>query len=98
MAVRKKWWPLPSHAPIHTSNFSFPEVATVKMIFANADSQPTSETVWIKPWNVTLSERIASRDKWHSIIEKFGYPHFRRLRRKYSGGPQRVSGRLNRQV
>ena len=51
------------------SKFSFPKVVTVKMIYQDADTQPTSDTVWLAPWNVPLNERIANRDEWHSIID-----------------------------
>lgn len=70
--VRSKWWPLPSHAPIHKSKFFFPKVATVKMLYSTIERQPTSDMVWLKPWDVPLSERIANRSEWHSIIEKLG--------------------------
>jgi hypothetical protein len=42
------------------------------MIFRSTGREPTAETVWLKPWNILLSERIASRDKWVSIIAKLG--------------------------
>jgi hypothetical protein len=74
MSVRSKWWPLPSHAPtpIPKSKFSFPKVATVKMLYRGSDGKPTSETVWLKPWRVPVSERIADQVEWHSIIGKLG--------------------------
>ncbi len=74
MSVRSKWWPLPSHAPlpIRKSKFSFPKVATVKMLFCSTDGNPPSETVWLRPWQVPLSKRISDQVEWHSIIEKLG--------------------------
>ena|SRR5450755_227811 len=72
MPVRSKWWPLHSHVPlpIRKSKFSFPKVATVNMLYCSLDSEPTSETVWLRPWHVPLSERIANQVEWHSIIAR----------------------------
>lgn len=75
MAVRSKWWPLPSHArlPIRKSKFSFPRVATMTMFYCSSlDSEPPVETVWHKSWNVPFSKRIADQAQWHSIVEKLG--------------------------
>jgi len=72
VSSRSKWWPLPSHArqPSRTSKFSFPKIASTTMLYCSVDREPTSETVWLKPWQVALSERIASRGKWASIVAK----------------------------
>jgi hypothetical protein len=74
MSVRSRWWPLPSHAPlpIRKSKFSLPNVATVKMLYRSCDTEPTSETVWLRPWDVPLSERIADQVEWPSIIGELG--------------------------
>jgi len=74
MSNRSKWWPLPSHAPlpIRKSTYSFPKVATLKMLYCNIDGEPASDTVWLKPWHVPLSKRISDQAEWHSIIEKLG--------------------------
>ena len=74
VSIRSKWWPLPSHPPlpVRKSKFSFPKVAMVKMLYCNVDSEQNSETIWLKPWNVPLSERIANPGEWYSIIEKLG--------------------------
>jgi hypothetical protein len=42
------------------------------MVFHNTNREPTAETVWLTPWTILLSERIASRDRWLSIIAKLG--------------------------
>jgi len=74
MAVRSKWWPLPSHSPlpIRKSKFSLPTVVTVKMLYCAPESEPTPDTVWRKRWQVPLSERIADRVQWHSILDNLG--------------------------
>jgi len=38
----------------------------VEMLFY--DGEPKTDTFWLKPWNVPLSERISNRVEWHTII------------------------------
>jgi hypothetical protein len=74
MTARSKWWPLRSHEqqPIRKSKLSFPKVSTVKMLYCSLDSEPTSETAWLRPWQVPLSKRMADPIEWHSIMQKLG--------------------------
>src|SRR3954464_4542510 len=53
MSARSKWWPLPSHTPlpIRKSKFSFPQVATVKLLYSNMGAEPALETVWLRSWH-----------------------------------------------
>jgi hypothetical protein len=55
---------------MHRSKFSFPKAVRVQMLFCN--TEPASKTVWLKPWDVPLSERISNRAEWSSILEKLG--------------------------
>jgi hypothetical protein len=42
------------------------------MLYCSLDIEPGPETVWLKPWDVPLSKRIADEVEWYSIVEKLG--------------------------
>jgi len=64
-----KWWPLPTHQTVHRSRFSFPKLATLKMLYCSNNSQPSSKTIWVQTLNIPLSERMTDRGEWDSIIQ-----------------------------
>jgi hypothetical protein len=44
-------------------------VAVVKLLHCRSD-EPTSETVWLKSWQVPVTERISNPGEWRSILEE----------------------------